>query len=517
LILKRRGVRTALYQFNSITAGAGGGTAVLNLATTVRSPTVVPAFGTKAPSRIPPQFDLVTDLGARIGSGEWFRGVATCAALCYAAWSFAPGLSAIPGTAPAPLGDAQWDEARALSISPLAYGADTGRRMAATDAVEPLLDTPERPSLDLVATLGRGDGFARVLERAGVAKAEAAEVEQLVGDAVVLADVKPGTSMDVTLGRRPDRTVARPLDFLAFRARFDLRLSVERVDGRFVLTRTPIAVDETPLRIQGVVGSSLYRSARAAGAPAKAVEAYIRAVASQIGIGEVGADDRFDIILEHRRAATGETETGELLYAGLDRSRGKDLQLMQWDAGGRMQWFEASGVGRQSGVLTRPVPGSVSSNFGMRRHPILGYSRMHRGMDFRAGYGTPILAATDGRVVGAGWHGGYGRQVRLAHAGGLMTSYSHMSHITARPGSNVRQGQVIGYVGSTGLSTGPHLHYELYKNGVPINPATVRFVMRSQLSGSELAGFRQRLRSLLSLRIGDTRMAAAANKARPRG
>ena len=158
------------------------------------------------------------------------------------------------------------------------------------------------------------------------------------------------------------------------------------------------------------------------------------------------------------------------------------------------------------------MPGAVSSNFGMRRHPILGYSRMHRGMDFRAGYGTPILAATDGQVVGAGWAGGYGQQVKISHPGGLMTTYSHMSGIAMRAGALVRQGQVIGYVGSTGLSTGPHLHYELYKDGVPVDPASVKFVSRAQLTGGDLGAFRQRLKSLLSVRPGAARLADSAKK-----
>src|SRR5690606_18402348 len=116
---------------------------------------------------------------------------------------------------------------------------------------------------------------------------------------------------------------------------------------------------------------------------------------------------------------------------------------------------------RQSGGgLTQPVPGSVSSSYGLRMHPILGYARMHRGLDFRGGHGTPIVAVADGRVTRAGWAGGYGNQVRLNHAGGLATSYSHMSRIAVSPGARVRQGQVIGYIGSTGLSTGPHLHFE---------------------------------------------------------
>ncbi|HEV2747839.1 MAG TPA: peptidoglycan DD-metalloendopeptidase family protein [Allosphingosinicella sp.] len=496
-----------MYQFNDIGAGAGGGAVALSFDRPLLRPIQAPAPVNPLHDlrRRIEDLDLVTDLGMRIGSREWLRGAATCALLCYAAWSFAPGAVALTGASPPVLADAHWEEARALAISPLALGADTGRRMAPTDAAAPLLDTPERPSIDLFATLGRGDRFTRVLARAGVAEAEAERIAEMVSAAVALDEVKPGTVLDITLGRRPNKRVARPLDALAFRARFDLKLELARVDGKLALTSIPIAVDDTPLRIQGRVGSSLYRSARAAGAPAKVVEAYIRAIAGQINIGSVGADDRYDIILEHRRAATGETETGKLLYAGLDRSGGSNLQLMQWEQGGKPQWFEASGVGKSSGMLQRPVPGSVSSNFGMRRHPILGYSRMHKGMDFRAGYGTPILAATDGRISAAGWAGGYGRQVRIRHAGGLMTSYSHMSRIVARPGAQVRQGQVIGYVGSTGLSTGPHLHYELYRNGTPVNPASVKFTMRAQLNGDELARFRSRLRGLLAVPAGAAR------------
>ena len=200
----------------------------------------------------------------------------------------------------------------------------------------------------------------------------------------------------------------------------------------------------------------------------------------------------------------------------ISRLRQQDLKMMAWEQGGRVQWFEASGVGQAKGLLQRPVPGSVSSKFGLRRHPILGYTRMHTGMDFRAGHGTPILAATDGRVSRAGWAGGYGKQVRIAHAGGLMTSYSHMSRIVAKPGERVKQGELIGYVGSTGLSTGPHLHYELYRGGKPINPASVRFTTRAQLSGRDLAAFKAKLGSLLAIRPGAAEVAQADSaKAKP--
>jgi len=373
--------------------------------------------------------------------------------------------------------------------------------MAATAAVQPLLDTPERPSIELAATLGRGDGFVRVLERSGVAGDEAAAIAAMVAQAVPLGDIAPGTRMAVTLGRRADRAQARPLDRLAFRARFDMILAVERTDGRLRLVRTPIAVDDTPLRIRGRVGSGLYLAARAAGAPAKAVEAYLRALGSRIAIGrEVRADDRFDIIVAQRRAATGETETGHLLYAGLDQ-RGKRIQLLEWTVDGRRQWYEASGVGERRGMMRAPVIGRISSGFGLRRHPVLGFSRFHKGMDFAAAYGSPIVAAADGVVRYAGWHGGHGNFVQIQHGGGLGTGYGHMSRIVVPAGARVAQGQVIGYVGSTGLSTGPHLHYEVYRGGTAINPATIQFVTTSQLAGGALAAFRATLRRLLA--IGD--------------
>jgi murein DD-endopeptidase MepM/ murein hydrolase activator NlpD len=500
-----------LYQVSEINGGAvsGSGQLALDFAAWRGAAAARPGFGQKAAQGHAGEFDLVVDLGQRIGSRDWFRGLITCAGLCYAAWSLTPGLAPLPGASPAPYPEAQFAESRALVIAPAAYGGDTGKRMAPTDAVEPLAESPERPIVDLRATLARGDGFAGLLERAGVAAVEADRVADMVGEVVPASAVRPGTVMDITLGRRPNRMVARPLEKLAFRARFDLRIELARAGGTLHVNQIPIAVDDTPLRIQGRVGDSLYRSARAAGVPAQAVEAYLRALNGQISVPSgIASDDRFDIIIEHRRAATGEVETGDLLYAGLNRSSGHALQMMQWTVDGRSQWFEATGVGRQTGGMTRPVPGGVSSGFGMRFHPILNYSRMHQGVDLRASYGTPIVAVSDGRVEFAGWHGGHGNAVELNHGGGMETLYGHMSRIAVRSGEHVRRGEIIGYVGSTGLSTGPHLHFEVHRNGVPVNPLGATFASRAQLSAADLASFRSRLHGLLATPTGAARAAA---------
>lgn len=463
------------------------------------------------------EIDWVPDLGVDIGSRAWFRGAATCTLLCAAAIAMSPGFRSLPGHVPAPATGDTWEETRAQGIAPQAWGGDTGRRMAATDAVVALGDTPERPSLDMTATLGQGDGFRRVLERAGVGGGEAGRVADMVARVTPLSGIEPGTVMKLTLGRRANRNQARPLDALQFRARFDLTLMLSRsTGGALTLAEIPIAIDRTPLRIQGRVGDSLYRSARAAGIPAKAVEAYIRAIASKLSISnDVNADHRFDMIVEQQRAETGEVKFGKLLYAGLTRG-GRTMQLLEWTIGGRTEWFEASGVGEKRGGMTRPVSGArLTSGFGMRFHPLLGYTRLHRGVDYGAVYGSPIYAVTDGIISFAGGAGGYGRQVRINHAGGLGTSYSHMSRIIVTPGARVRQGQVIGYVGSSGLSTGPHLHFEVYKNGQVINPKNVEFVSRSLLEGAELTAFRAKLRGLLNVQTAGSVQSGNAGAGAP--
>lgn len=461
------------------------------------------------------RLDLVPDLAEDIGSRRWLRGLGTMVGLGVAALAFWPDLTPVEARPAMPQSDAVTSELRSQMILPLALGADSGRRMGPTAAVIPLKSAPERPQIAMVVTLAPGDSFATMLRRAGVAGPDIDRAAALVGQAVAVGDIASGTQMDLLLGRRPAPGQPRPLDSLAFRARFDLELELTRPgvgvvaedgtpvvpSGPLALKRNIIRVDETPLRVRGTVGSSLYRSMRQAGVPANAVQDYLKALDAQVDLDrDVRTSDEFDIIIGYRRAATGERQAGQLLYAGIDRGGRPRTQLMRW--GGEGRFYEASGVGEQRRGLLAPVPGPISSNFGMRRHPILGYRRMHAGMDFKARYGTPIVAVSDGRVSSAGRSGGCGIAVRLEHGGALSTRYCHMSQMAVRAGQQVRRGQVIGYVGSTGLSTGPHLHYEMYRGGRAINPASVAFVSRAELSGTELIDFRRQLIRLKEVEVG---------------
>lgn len=264
----------------------------------------------------------------------------------------------------------------------------------------------------------------------------------------------------------------------------------------------PVAgeADAGARRFEGRIGANLTDALKDAGVPDAQGREYVATLARAIPIADgLSIDDKFDLVVE--RAADG--TFGKLLYVGLDRVGRADVTLMRWTDGRRVEWINSDGVGggAQSAGMGRPVDGRITSGFGMRFHPILGHARFHRGIDVGAPAGSPITAAADGRVASAGWHGGYGRQVAIAHADGIQTTYSHMSRIAAHAGEMVRRGQVIGYVGSTGLSTGPHLHFEAYKGGRPVDPRSVRMTGGpAQLQGDKLHAFRDRLRSLMLLR-----------------
>lgn len=254
-----------------------------------------------------------------------------------------------------------------------------------------------------------------------------------------------------------------------------------------------VAAATGPIRIRGRVGDGLYWSLRAAGASPQVAAAYLAALATEIDVGDVASGDSFDLILGRSR---------NLLYAGLARIGQTPLQLVRWDADGRSEWIDAAHQDLEAPVesgMMMPVAGHITSYFGNRYHPILHYTRFHAGLDIGASWGSPIVAAADGRIIAAGWAGGYGREVQIAHAGGMTSLYGHMSEIVAQAGSYVREGQLIGYVGSSGLSTGPHVHFEVRKDGTPVNPLSVRFQSRSPVDGQQRQAFNARLKQLMAI------------------
>jgi murein DD-endopeptidase MepM/ murein hydrolase activator NlpD len=300
-------------------------------------------------------------------------------------------------------------------------------------------------------------------------------------------EIAPLSSGGVTGMPMAPTDAAQPIEFAPKRA---IPFAVQPA-----VTPTPAVVPTGPLRIRGVAGDGLYWALRAAGASPQVAAQYLAALATEIDVGEVGPGDGFDLVLGSNH---------ELLYAGLNRIGASALQLVRWTANGRSEWVDAANAERPAPVesgMMMPVDGHITSYFGERYHPILHFMRFHAGLDIGASWGSPIVAAGDGRVVAAGWAGGYGREVQIAHGGGLVSLYGHMSEIVAQPGSFVRQGQVIGYVGSSGLSTGPHVHFEVRQGGTPVNPLSVRFTSAPVVDTHLADAVKARLKALLSVGV----------------
>ena len=250
----------------------------------------------------------------------------------------------------------------------------------------------------------------------------------------------------------------------------------------------PAVGDDGIVRVRGRLDRALADALAAGGVEPAVAASFLRTVAERSRGLDIGADDHFDLVAD--MAAAGGPQ---LVYAALDRVGASDVQLVRVEG----RWVDAGGGGGER--QQRPVGGRVTSSFGVRHHPILGYSRMHQGIDFAAAMGQPVVAAASGTIVGAGWAGGYGRQVRIAHGGGLTSSYSHLSAMAVAAGGHVNAGQVIGYAGSSGLSTGPHVHYEVRRNGQAIDPTGARLAGGAVLSPAVAAEVKARLSDLMRI------------------
>ena len=239
--------------------------------------------------------------------------------------------------------------------------------------------------------------------------------------------------------------------------------------------------------------SSLYSSAIDQGLKPNIIIDFARIYGFQIDFQrDIWKNDSFQIIYENYLNDKNEiVETGKILFANLIL-QGKEHPLYLFENEKKSEHFDESGQSIRKTLMKTPINGArLSSSFGKRKHPILGFTKMHQGTDFAAPKGTPIMAAGDGKVVRARWCGGGGKCVKIKHNSTYSTVYAHMSKFARgiKKGVRVKQGQIIGYVGSTGLSTGPHLHYEVIKNGKRINSQKMKLPSGETLKGQERKEF----------------------------
>ncbi len=244
---------------------------------------------------------------------------------------------------------------------------------------------------------------------------------------------------------------------------------------------------------EGIIKSSLYKSATQENISPNIIIEFARLYGFQVDFQrDIRKNDSFQIIYEIFVDENGEIfENGNIIYANLIL-RGQYNQLYYFPKKNFNGHYDENGKSIKKALMKTPINGArLSSSYGMRKHPILGYNKMHRGTDFAAPEGTPIMASGDGVVIKAGWCGGGGNCVKIKHNKTYQTVYAHMKNFSnlAVPGNRVKQGQVIGYVGSTGMSTGPHLHYEVIENGKKINSQLLKLPPGKSLEGSNRKSF----------------------------
>lgn len=368
--------------------------------------------------------------------------------------------------------------------------------------------------------ISRGENFVDALKRAGVSAADRNEAAYAFGKHYNLRRLRPGQEFALTLGW-PNQTLfqlaaegsepqARLLA-LDFRPDPENRIAVRRgSNGALSAAKTSIPLTTRTMAVAGLINGSLYESAKAVGAPDSVIADLADAFAYDVDFQrEIFGGDEFEAIFEVKYDDQGAlVAAGDIVYARLNwRGRREEKGYYRFaskEDGDRADYYDGAGQSARRLLMKTPIDGArLSSGFGSRRHPILGYRKAHKGVDFAARRGTPIKAAGDGVVERADRYGSFGNYIRIRHANGYKTAYAHLKGFRSgvRKGKRVRQGDIIGYVGTTGRSTGPHLHYEVHLNGKAVNPQRLRIATGKQLKGADLERFKTERARIDAMRL----------------
>ena len=381
----------------------------------------------------------------------------------------------------------------------------------------------EQPGIDShEITLERGDTLPAALASAGATPQDAEAAVAALAKVFNTRAVKAGQVLQLTFAPAPpaepvariiytpatpsaaqqdasaqaDASVPGRLLSVSFSPSVEHDVTITRgADGSFTAQDAFKQLEAHYHRAGAKIDSSLYLAAMQAGIPARVVVQFIHMFSYEVDFQrDIKPGDSFEIYYNYYYTPDGKpAKEGEIAYAAM-HLLGRTIALYRYQPKDEdtSDYFDARGQSAKSMLMKTPVDGArISSGFGMRFHPVLGYTRMHKGIDFAVPSGTPVMAAGAGTIQEAHWENGFGNFVLLNHGNGYATAYGHLSRFALgiHPGSHVRQGQVIAYSGATGLATGPHLHYEIRINGVQVNPAAVKVARGRFLSGSGLRDF----------------------------
>jgi murein DD-endopeptidase MepM/ murein hydrolase activator NlpD len=382
---------------------------------------------------------------------------------------------------------------RAAGVAGLDHEAALDPRRAVVAFSVPDIVPDARPKpVSRTVKVQRGDTLMTALTRAHVSHDDAYAAITALREVFNPRDLIAGA--ELTLNFQPlalHEGAGESFRGLEFMPSFEKTVGVARTwDNRFesYTSRTKLTHEQT--RASFTIRNSLYVDAVDAGVPPIVIIEMIRALSFDVDFQrDLQPSDRFDLLYDRIRDASGNIDgSGDVIFAALTLS-GKKVEIYRFRGDdGAYDYYNPKGESTRKALMRTPIDGArLSSRYGRRRHPILGYTKVHKGIDFAAPGGTPIMAAGSGVVADARWYGAYGRYVRIRHNSTYSTAYAHMSRFAKgiRRGTRVSQGQIIGYVGTTGRSTGPHLHYEVIANNRQVNPLSVKLPTGRTLRGAE--------------------------------
>ena len=345
----------------------------------------------------------------------------------------------------------------------------------------------------------RGNTLMELLVDAGLERLQAYYVIEAMAKTTSPKRIRAGQDIYLTFEKQVFNNARAPqLVEMTMPLEFGKELVV-KFDGNSGYYSGLNELPTTSLRMyaKGVIENSLYLSAMAEGVPLPVVTEMILLFSFDVDFQrEIWAGDKFELFYERRLTNAGEAEEGGKILAASLILRGKPMTFYRFETeDGKVEFYNAEGKSAKRMLMKTPVDGArLTSYYGNRKHPILGYTRMHKGVDFGARRGTPIMAAGDGVVERASPWGSYGNYLRIRHNGTYKTAYGHMTGYAKgiKAGVRVRQGQIIGYVGATGGATGPHLHYEILMNGNQVNPLTLKLPKGESLKADNMGLFNSR-------------------------
>ena len=354
---------------------------------------------------------------------------------------------------------------------------------------------PPPPKITKTIEARRGDTFVKLLLRAGANRLDAHRATRALDKSYRPQALKEGQLIRVNFQTKS--WDVKSSYFIGFEFNPDINqiLKVRRTGTNlFTLQKIKVLLKTVDARISGTIDTSLYLAAVKAGMAPSSLVNLTRLFSWDVDFQrDIRKNDKFDILIERLHQKNGQFKSwGQILYAELILS-GKPIRLYRVKTKRYgVEYFDDQGRSAKKALMKTPIDGArLSSGYGRRRHPILGYTKVHRGVDFAAPRGTPIYAAGNGVIRYVGRKGAYGKYIKIRHNSTYSTAYAHLQNFSRniRKGRRVTQGQVIGYVGSTGRSTGPHLHYEIIVNGRQINPLRLRLPSGRNLRGNALKSF----------------------------